>query len=332
MRASRVPFALLLAALTATSSSGAQEHGAEPSAAQVADTRPVRDRAMTEEAESSDMIMPHITDSHELEYPCYDANARLGFGVCHVELPHWEIDVAGKAIDVSPTKHVVFMLIAATLAAIALLYAAAKQGQRQREGRAPRGFAGMIEATVLYLRNEVIVPNVGPHGEAYHPFLLSIFFFILLANLLGLIPFGSTATGNIGVTATLAVLSFLVIEWAGIRALGWGYVKTIVYWPHDMPLGMRIPMTFIMTPVEIIGKFTKPFALAIRLFANMTAGHVMILALISMALAFGVFIGLAPVVMAIAIMMLELFVAFLQAYVFTLLSAAFIGQIRMAHH
>jgi F-type H+-transporting ATPase subunit a len=224
------------------------------------------------------------------------------------------------------------LVIAATLCALLLIVAAALQQKRHREGRAPGGIAAGIEAMVLYLRKEVILDNVGAHGERYVPYLLSVFFFILFANLLGLIPFGSTATGNISVTAMLAIIAFFVIEIAGIRALGKGYIGTIIYWPHDMPLPGRFLMSLIMTPVEIIGKFTKPFALMIRLFANMTAGHVMVLALISMSLAFGVLIGLAPVIMAVGIMLLEIFVAFLQAYVFTLLVASFIGQIREAAH
>nr|MBA2683463.1 F0F1 ATP synthase subunit A [Gemmatimonadaceae bacterium] len=186
---------------------------------------------------------------------------------------------------------------------------------------------------VLYIRNEVILPNVGHHGNAYVPFGLTLFFFILFANLLGLVPYGSTATGNISVTATLALITFVVVEAAGIKAQGAGYIKTIVYWPSDQPLIMKLPMTLIMTPVEIIGKFTKPFALAIRLFANMTAGHVVLLALISLIFTFGsFFIALAPITMGVAISMLELFVAFLQAFIFTLLASVFIGLIREGAH
>ncbi len=184
---------------------------------------------------------------------------------------------------------------------------------------------------MLYIRNEVILANVGPHGQAFVPYLLSVFFFIAFVNLLGLLPYMSAATGNVSVTAALAMIAFFVIEGAGIRALGKKYLGTVFYWPHDMPLPGRILMTTIMTPVEIIGKFTKPFALCIRLFANMTAGHVMVLALISIIFAFGSYlVGIAPVLMAVGIMLLEIFVALLQAYVFTLLVASFIGLIRTA--
>jgi F-type H+-transporting ATPase subunit a len=163
--------------------------------------------------------------------------------------------------------------------------------------------------------------------------VLTLFFFILFANLLGLIPYGSTATSNISVTATLAIITFFMIEWAGIRALGKGYLGTIVYWPHDMPFLMKAGMTLIMTPVEIIGKLTKPFALAIRLFANMTAGHVMVLALIGMIFTFGsAWVAPGPFLMAFGIMALELFVAVLQAFIFAMLASVFIGQIRQSAH
>jgi F-type H+-transporting ATPase subunit a len=162
---------------------------------------------------------------------------------------------------------------------------------------------------------------------------MSIFFFILFCNMFGLIPYGSTATGNISVTATLAILTFIVVEVAGIRANGLGYLSTIFYWNKDLALPMRVIMFLVMTPIEIVGKLAKPFALAVRLFANMTAGHIVVLAIIGLIFAFGKwFIAPAPVVMATAIMLLEIFVAFLQAFIFTLLASVFIGQIREAHH
>ncbi|NUP54272.1 MAG: F0F1 ATP synthase subunit A, partial [Gemmatimonadaceae bacterium] len=170
-------------------------------------------------------------------------------------------------------------------------------------------------------------------GEKYAPFILGLFFFILIANLLGLIPFGSTATGNISVTATLAIITFLMVEVAGMRAQGLGYLNTIFYWNKDLPLWMRVPMFVLMSPIEVVGKLTKPFALAIRLFANMTAGHIVVLALIGLIFTFrSYFIGIAPAAMAVAIMMLELFVAFLQAFIFALLASVFIGQIREGAH
>ncbi len=281
------------------------------------------------EAKKVDIILPHISDSDELDIPWPTTG---WYKVVH--LPHWApIHIGSLEIDISPTKHVVMMLLAALICCLLLITAARAHVRNTREGKPPKGLAGFVEMIVLFVRNEVIIPNVGPHGDGFVPYLLTVFFFILFANLLGLVPYGSTATGNVSVTATLAVIAFVVIEIAGMRALGKDYLSTIFYWPHDMPVWGRIPMTLIMTPVEILGKFTKPFALSIRLFANMTAGHVMVLALISIVFMFGSYwIGLLPVVAAVGIMCLELFVAALQAYVFTLLVSSFIGQIRTAEH
>ena len=277
----------------------------------------------------TDIITPHITDSHHLEYPCFEP----GFA-CHVELPHWApIHLGPLTLDISPTKHVVMLFIAATLCLVTLLLAARAHKRQHATGTHSKGFANGIEALVLYIRQEVVLPNVGHHGERYAPFILSLFFFILFANLLGLIPYGSTATGNIAVTGTLAIITFVMVEVAGMRALGKGYLKTIVYWPSDQPFIMKALLTPLMTPLELAGKFTKPVALAIRLFANMTAGHIVVLALIELIFTFGSYaIAPLPLLMALAIMVLEVFIAFLQAYVFALLSSVFIGLIREGAH
>jgi F-type H+-transporting ATPase subunit a len=277
------------------------------------------------EAGPVDIITPHIVDSHHLELPF----------VGEVELPRWEpLRIGGLEIDFSPTKHVVMLWVAAFLCMAVLIPTAISHSRRSRRKGTPKGFATGMEAVVLYLRNDVILPNVGPHGKAFVPFGLTIFFFILFANLLGLIPYGSTATGNISVTATLALITFVVVELSGVKAQGIGYLKTIFYIPpKDMPLPLKPVMFLIMTPVEIIGKLTKPFALAMRLFANMTAGHVILLALISLIFTFQSYaVAAAPVAMGVAIGVLEIFVAFLQAYVFTLLSCVFIGLIRSGGH
>ena len=274
----------------------------------------------------ADIIMPHITDSKHFEVPCINTHL-----ACEVHLPTWNVNIGGLTIDVAPTKHVLMMLLAATLCALILISAARAQGRHQVEGKPPKGLANAMEALVLYMRNEIILPNVGHHGDRYVPFLLTLFFFILFMNLLGLVPYGSTATGNLSVTATLAIISFVMIEVAGMRALGKGYINTIVYWPHDMSLPMKMGLTLILTPVELIGKFTKPFALAIRLFANMTAGHVIVLALIGLIFTFP-FVFFAPLIMALGIMLLELMVAFIQAFIFTLLVSVFIGLIRESAH
>ena len=285
---------------------------------------PRGDHVIAGPAQTVDIITPHITDSHEMELPYFG----------EVQLPRWApVHIGGIELDMSPTKHVIMLLVAALLC-LAVLIPAATSNERQtaHKGHA-KGFAGAIESIVLFIRNEVVLPNVGHHGDAFVPFAMTLFFFILFANLLGLIPYGSTATGNISVTATLAITTFFVIEIAGMRALGRNYWRTIIYWPSDQSLAIKLPMTVIMTPIEIIGKFTKPFALAIRLFANMTAGHVVLLALISLIFTFGSYwVVLPPLLMGVAISMLELFVALLQAYIFTLLSSVFIGLIRESAH
>jgi F-type H+-transporting ATPase subunit a len=276
-----------------------------------------------------DIITPHITDARHIEYPCWNH----GTLVCEAHLPQWEpIRVGGMLIDLSPTKHVIMLLFAAFLCCAILITAARAHARHTHAIGRPKGFSSGIEAMVLYIRQEVAIPNLGHHGEKYAPFILTLFFFILFANLLGLIPYGSTATGNISVTATLAVITFFVVEAAGIRAQGVGYLNTVFYWNKELPLYMRIPLFIIMTPIEIIGKLTKPFALTIRLFANMTAGHIVVLALIGLIFLFHNAASAAPFFMAVLIMVLELFVALLQAFIFSLLAAVFIGQIRESAH
>src|SRR3954464_1340663 len=233
-------------------------------------------------ADQKDFITPHITDSRTLDFPCLHS----GF-VCEYELPHWNpIHIGRFALDISPTRHVVMLWIAGILCILFTLLALRAHNRKTREGKAPSGLGAGLEALVLYLRNEVVLPNVGAHGNGYVPYLLTLFFFVLFANLLGLFPYGATATGNISVTATLAIVTFIVIEIAGIKAQGKAYINTIVFWPHDMSLPMKIFISPILTPIELLGKFTKPFALVIRLFANMIAGHVVLLALISLIFTF----------------------------------------------
>lgn len=327
-------FRLALAALFITAPLAAQEHAPTAPAPQVQGAEKTEGAAS---AEPTDIITPHITDGKHLELP--SLNPSHGFAK-EVTLPSgWPsfdipLPIIGPFhVDTSPTKLIVMLWVVAALLVVVLVSAARAHTQRAAQGLPPKGLAGAIEAMVLYIRNEVILPNVGHHGEAFVPYLLTIFFFILTANLLGLIPYMATATGNIAVTGMLAIMTFVVIEVAGMRALGKGYINTIIFWPHDMPLAMRVPMSLIMSPVEIISKFTKPFALAIRLFANMTAGHIVVLAMVGLIFTFQSYVAApAPVAMAVAIMLLELLVAFVQAFIFTLLSSVFIGLVRESHH
>jgi F-type H+-transporting ATPase subunit a len=282
------------------------------------------------QAEKYDIITPHITDGDHMEIPWI-----LPPFFKEIHLPKYEalqFHVGNTVVDLSPTKHVYFLLIGATLLVLVMTLVARAHARATAAGSVPKGAPNAIEAMILYIRNEVILPNVGHHGEGFVPYLLTVFFFILTLNLLGLVPYGATATGNISVTATLAAITFITVEIAGIRANGWGYLSTIFYWNNDLPMVMRPLMFVIISPVELLGKFTKPIALAIRLFANMTAGHIVLLAMMGLFFSFGLPTGFAPLVVAVAIMFLELFVAFLQAFVFTLLSSVFIGLIREAHH
>lgn len=278
----------------------------------------------------ADIIMPHITDSRKIDYPCLRGVREWA---CEGEFPPIKFHVGGKEIDLSITKHVFFLFVAAILSMLLLLGVASSHRRHSAAEGRPKGFAAGMEAVILYLRNEIYMPVLGHGGGKYVPFCLTLFFFIVFCNLLGLMPWGSTPTGNVNVTATLAVITFFVVEIAGIRSLGKDYIGTIIYWPHDMPFVMKALMTPIMTPIEIVGKFTKPFALTVRLFANMISGHVIILALIGLVFMFGVKTSfIAPIGMALGIMLLEILVAFIQAFIFSLLAAVFIGQIRTAHH
>lgn len=273
------------------------------------------------------MLMHHLVDARSVELPGWTW-----------ELPQWApIHIGGLSIDLSPTKHVVFLCVAALLVA-ALFITVARSVERHYRDKAPGGLANALEAIILYFRDEIVRRNIGHGADSFTPFILTLFFFILTMNLLGLVPWGATATGNLSVTAGLAVVSLIVIELSGFMALGpKGYSKTIFFAPKGLgPVGQGF-MLLIMTPVELLGKLAKPFALAIRLFANMTAGHTVILSLMGLIFVFGHLvigrwgIAVGSVGMSVAMMLLEIFVAFLQAYIFAMLTSVFIGLIRHAH-
>lgn len=273
------------------------------------------------------MLMHHLVDERYVAFPGWTW-----------ELPQWApVQIGGLSIDLSPTKHVVFLCLAAVLVAL-LFFLVARVMDRHYRDKAPSGLANALEAIILYFRDEIVRRNIGHGADAFTPFILTLFFFILTMNLLGLVPWGATATGNLSVTAGLAVVSLMVIEVSGFLALGpKGYAKTIFYAPKGLgPVGQGL-MLLIMTPVEFLGKLAKPFALAIRLFANMTAGHTILLSLIGLIFVFGHLtlgrwgVALGSVGMSAAMMLLEIFVAFLQAYIFAMLTSVFIGLIRHAH-
>lgn len=229
-----------------------------------------------------------------------------------------------------PTKHLFFLL-----AVMALVIGVARLSIASYRNGAPKGIGSVVETLVVYVRDEIAEKNIGHGGGAkYTPLLLSFFFFILFAALFGLLPFSSTSTGNLSVTLALAFISFLAQQYAGISKYGVvGHFKNLV--PHGLPPLLLV----VMIPIEVLGMFTKPFALMIRLFANMLAGHMMITALlmlVPLCLPISQALGLVMIPislgMALFIMCLEVLVAFIQAYVFTLFSAMFIGMYAHPSH
>jgi len=233
-----------------------------------------------------------------------------------------------KFTDLSITKNVASMLISAVLLLVVFTSVGGKYVADAKAGhRAPKGLQGFLEPIIVYIRDEVARPNLGKKTDKFLPYLLTLFFFILFNNLLGLLPGGANVTGNIAVTMTLAVLTFLITTVNG-NAAYWGHVFNapgVPWW-----LKTLLP---IMPIVEFIGLFTKPFSLMVRLFANITAGHILILSLISLTFIFESFaIGIASAAFAIALNFLELLVAVIQAGIFTLLTASYIGAAVADHH
>jgi F-type H+-transporting ATPase subunit a len=266
-------------------------------------------------AEEKVDIVGHLLDHDYLDVPLWNATH---FFDGRIPLPHLEI----FGIDLSITRHVVMMWVASALL-IGLLLAAFRRPQL-----VPRGLANMFEAMVVFIRDEVVMPVMGEHGRAYLPYMLTVFFFILTCNLLGLIPYAATPTGNISVTAALASCTFLLTLAAGVSNNGFfGFLKSLV--PGGIPLWL-IP---IMIPIELISMLARPFALCIRLFANMIAGHMIILVFLGLILMLKL-LAIAPVavVFAAAIYLLEIFIACVQAFIFTLLSSLFISLAAHPEH
>jgi F-type H+-transporting ATPase subunit a len=289
---------------------------------------------MMQDPDIGGMILHHTSDAHEIEWP-FAEWTHWG----PIQLPRWApVHVFGVEIDLSPTKHVVFMILAAFLVWLTM-YLTGRALEKQRvSGRGPHGIAGMIEATVLYVRKDVALDNIGHGGHAFVPYILTLFWFILYCNLFGLLPWGATPTGNLAVTGALALTAFLTIEISGMVALGpLGYMKTIVFAPPGTQGVTKLLLTLIMIPVELIGKIVKPFALMLRLFANMTAGHFVILSLLGLIFLFGNVVYIkwlvagGSVFFVLFMMFLELFVALLQAYIFALLTSVFIGLMQHEH-
>ena len=219
-----------------------------------------------------------------------------------------------RPLDFSLTKNVVTMILVSIL--MFILFTSLAKTYKKRA--IPRKFGRVLEPLVLYVRDEIAKPNIGPKYRKYTGFLLTVFFFIWILNLLGMTPLGVNVTGNIAVTFALALVTFVIVQFSGSKD----------YWKHIfwMP-GVPWPMKIVLAPIEVLGMFTKPFALMIRLFANMTAGHVIVMTLLGLIVVFQNWIaGPAFFGFTIFISIIELLVAFLQAYIFTLLSALYIGM------
>jgi len=237
-----------------------------------------------------------------------------------------KIDEKNLPLDFSMTKTVIGMLSAAIIGL--LLFLSLARSYKKTGISHPKGIQSFLEPVVLFVRDDIAIPNLGDKYEKYMPYLLTVFFFILINNIMGLVPFpppfGANVTGNIALTFVLALCTFLVTQFSGNKA----------YWKHVFATpGVPFWLLPVMIPVEIIGLFSKPFALMIRLFANITAGHIIVLSLICLIFIFDS-LALAPVSIFFVIFMncLELLVAFLQAYIFTLLSALFISMAVQEHH
>lgn len=240
----------------------------------------------------------------------------------------------GRPLDLSITKAVAGGIVGAVLL-IFIALSAAKTSKANR-GRAPSGIQNLLEPVIVFIRDEIAKPSIGEHYKKFMPPLLSLFFFILLNNLLGLIPifpFGANVTGNISVTLVLALFTFFVTNIRGNSH----YWKEI--FNPDVPTWLKVPVP-LMPFLEITGMITKPFVLMVRLFANMLAGHLIITVFISLIFIFSNLMGTAAgyavspvsVIFAVFIMLLDVLVSFIQAYVFTLLSAIYFGMASAEHH
>ncbi|MCK5137550.1 MAG: F0F1 ATP synthase subunit A [Bacteroidales bacterium] len=239
---------------------------------------------------------------------------------------HGDLVAEGLPLDFSITKNVFMMFL--SIVTLLVVFLGLARSYKKAGIKEPRGLQGFLEPLIVFVEDDIAKPNIGEGKHLkFMPYLLTVFFFILINNLMGLIPFfpfGANVTGNIAVTMVLALCTLVITTFSGNKE----------YWKHifNMP-GVPIWLAPIMIPVELLGVFTKPFALMIRLFANITAGHIIVISLVSMIFIFkSVFMAAPAMVMVVFMDMIELLVAFLQAYIFTLLSALFIGLAVPEHH
>lgn len=255
----------------------------------------------------------HFYDEHHntIEYNGYKLDHN------HIYL----VESGRTVLDLSITKNVAMLLINATV--LLLVFVAVAKGYKRNRGKAPRGIQSFLEPVIVFVRDEIVKPNIGHQYERFLPYMLTLFFFILFGNLLGLLPGAANLTGNIAVTLTLAVFTFIITNVKGNKAY-WSHI----FWTPGVPLPLRI----VILPVELIGIFTKPFSLTIRLFVAITAGHIVLLSLLCFAFIFqSVTIGFVSSLIVLFINLIELLVAGIQAYVFTLFSSLYIGMATAEH-
>ncbi len=269
-------------------------------------------KKVAESSSDPSWIMHHVLDANY-----------VGFGpLGKLYLPHIEL----LGMDLSITRDIFIMWVVAVVLIIVGLLAA----RGYKKSLIPKGIGNIFEIFIEFVRDEIVKPSIGHGYESYMPYMLTLFFFILFCNLFGLVPMPNliVVTGNIAVTGTLAVISFFVIQYAGMKQHGvFKYLKSLV------PSGMPVMIVPIMAVIELIGLFTKPFALCVRLFANMIAGHIVIFSLVGLIFIMHTFY-VAPVSVGFTLFieLLELLVAFIQAYVFTMLTALFIGMAKHSDH
>ena len=283
---------------------------------------------------SSNQFRNHDTHAFQ-DYAGKHYTYRLEDEKIHV-VSNGEVDhnFQGTLLDVSITKNVLTIFIVSAIMVFVFLSVAGTY--KKRVGMAPKGIQSFVEPIIIFIRDDLAKPAIGKKYEKFMPYLLSVFFFIWIANLLGLVPVlpgGANLTGNIAVTLTLAVITFIITTINGNKH----------YWGHIFAMpGVPPWVLIILTPIEILGMFLRPFVLMIRLFANISAGHIIALAFFSLIFIFGkggesvgagMGVGVASWLFTVFMMCLELLVAFLQAYVFTLLSAVYFGAaVEEGHH
>lgn len=311
--------------------------------------------------DANEVIFGHIKDAHEFHFLSYEGSdgeeheaviplpvilysPQKGFSAFMSSAFHHNAEVDGyrleegkivpvdpnvKVYDISLTRNVVQMILALIIFVWLMIAVAKKYKQGIGVQRGPTGMQNAIETVIEFITDQVAKPYLGDKYRKYMPYLLTVFFFILINTAFGLIPGSANVTGNIAFTMVLAVIAFIIILFSSNKHY-WGHIFN-----PDVPIGVKI----ILIPVEILGIFTKPFALMIRLFANMLAGHIIIICLISMIFIFGALNrgigwGFAPVSLAFSIFIyfIEILVAFIQAFIFTNLTAVFIGQAMEGSH